>query len=140
MTGEIDQILINRTTIENSTSNFLLNSKTNPFYNKNIFFTGGLRGNRFVYFQILGNLGGTANDFDFSIQTDYYVISDSIIEKLILGIKDIQLEELEQKINAKGKKYKHLQIITEEALLKHIMKRCLSINDQVTLNLITSVK
>jgi len=107
MTTQNNQILIDTEYIENRNSYFLLNSKPNIFYGKNVFFTEGLNEFRFVYFQIIGNLGGTANDFDFSVQTDFYIIANSLIDRLKNGIRDIQIEDLERKLNAKGKRYTH---------------------------------
>jgi hypothetical protein len=140
MNTQIDQIIISNEYIENRNYDFLLNSKQNEFYGKNVFFTQGLKGNRFVYFQIIGNLGGTANDFDFNIQTEYYIIANSLMDNLKAGIIDVQLEELEKKLNGKGKKYTHLKIISTETFIKFVVNRCLAIGDQVTLNLINSVK
>ncbi len=104
-----------------------------------MFFTQKLRGSKHKQFQVIGNLGGIPTDSEFTSDTDFYIISDLIFEELNKGNKDIQFVELEKKINAKGKKHTKLKILTEKVFLEHIQKRCLTINDQVTLNLIKEV-
>lgn len=132
-------ITIDNDTIDKFSSDFLTNSKSNPFYEKNIFFTHGLRKSKNIEFQIMGNLGGMSNDYEFNTETDYYIISDRLIMDLRAGIKDEQLEQLENKINAKGKKHEKLKIISEAAFLRHIRKLCDAIGDNVTLNLLNQL-
>jgi hypothetical protein len=119
-----EHITIDNITIEKFSDDFLTTSRSNPFYNKNIFFTQGLRTTKYTEFQIIGNLGGWANDYEFNTETDYYIIADSLLKDLRMGMKDEQLQQLEKKINAKGKKHEKLKIISESAFLKHIKKRC----------------
>lgn len=132
-------ITIDIDTIDKFSDEFLTTSKSNPFYEKNIFFTQGLRTTKYTEFQIIGNLGGLANDYEFSAETDYYIIADSIIKDLQTGKIDEQLQQLEKKINAKGKKHEKLKIISETAFLNHVKKRCDETNDNVTLDLINRV-
>ena len=132
-------ITIDIQTIDKFSNDFLESSKSNPFYGKNIFFTQGLRTIKYIEFQIIGNLGGYADDNEFNTETDYYVIADSLIKDLQYGKKDDQLQELEKKINAKGKKHEKLKIISEVVFLKFVKKRCDEIGDNVTLNLINQV-
>ena len=115
-----DHITIDNNTIDKFSDDFLTTSKSNPFYDKNICFTQGLRTTKYIEFQIIGNLGGWANDYEFNTETDYYIIADSLIEDLQTGRKDEQLQQLEKKINAKGKKHLKLKIISETAFLKHV--------------------
>ena len=135
-----DQIVIDLKYLEERNKYFLSSSEQNAFYGKNVYFTQGLIKDKYVYFQILGNLGAMATDFDFSPQTEFFIISRVLVDKLREGLKDTQLVDLEGKLNAKGKKYTHLQIISADTLLKFVENRCLVINDQVPLNLINRVK
>jgi hypothetical protein len=112
---------------------FLEKSKPNQFYDKNVFFTQKLRGSKYNQFQVIGNLGGIPTD------TDFYIISDFIFEEVKCGIIDTQLVELGKKLNSKGKKHTKLKVLTEKVFLEHIHKRCLKINDQVTLHLISKL-
>ena len=137
---EQDYIKIDINSIEKFSNEFLINSKSNPFYDKNVFFTKGLRADKYLEFQIIGNMGGHSNDYDFSIGTDFYIVADSLIEELGTGTKDPQLVELEKKINAKGKKHKKLKILSERAFLQHMLKRSHEIDDKVTLDLINLVQ
>ena len=132
-------ITIDNDYIDKFSNDFLTTSTSNPFYDKNIFFTQGLRTTKYIEFQIIGNLGGLANDSEFNTETDYFIIADSLIENLRTGKKDDQLQQLEKKINAKGKKYDKLIIISEYSFLLHIRKRCNEIGDNVTLDLINQV-
>lgn len=132
-------ITIDSATIEKRSNDFLQNSESNPFYDKDVYFTQKLKGYKYVEFQIIGNLGGHPNDYEFNTNTDYFIIGDSLIMDLKDGKKDEQLIDLEKRLNEKGKKYNQLKIISESAFLKHIRKRCEEIGDKVTLNLINLV-
>lgn len=75
-------IIIDPTYIERSTNSFLANTKSNPFYDKHVFFTQGLKVSKYIEFQIIGNLGGRGDDIEYNSQTDYYIIADSIVDAL----------------------------------------------------------
>lgn len=115
---------------------FIEQSKNNQFYDKNVFFTENLRGSKYNYFQVIGNLGGFATQTEFIGDTDFFIISDFDFEELKNGNISKELKELEKNYNSKGKKHTKLKILTERVFLEHIHKRCLEINDQVTLKLI----
>jgi hypothetical protein len=125
---------------------FLNNSKSNPFYNKNVFFTDKLKGNKLLEFQIIGNLGGWATDSEFTIDTDYFIISDTFMDEISLEKENHPvLKMLNDKLFTYSKaekriinnyKYNDLIIISEDAFLSHVMKRCNIINDNVTKDLI----
>lgn len=134
-----DQIILDIDTINQFSNEFLSTSNLNPFYNKNIYLSQGLRTIKYTEFQILGNLGGWANDYEFNTQTDFYVIADSIIHDLKNGKKDNQLSLLEMKINDKGKKYENLKIIHETAFLIQVKKLCDTLGDNATLNLLKRI-
>ena len=133
---ENEKIEINENSINTFSEIFLEKSKPNQFYDKNVFFSKKIRGSKYNQFQVIGNLGGVPTDAEFSSDTDFFIISDFIIEELKRGIKDEQLIELEKKLNSKGKKHTKLKVLTEKVYLKHIHERCLNINDQATLHLI----
>lgn len=133
---ENERIEINENSVNVFSEIFLEKSKPNQFYDKNVFFTQKLRGSKYNQFQVIGNLGGIPTDSEFTSDTDFYIISEFIFEELKRGIIDNQLVELEKKLNSKGKKHAKLKILTEKVFLEHIQKKCLNINDQVTLHLI----
>lgn len=119
--------------ILNSSKSFVNESKSNPFYDKNVFFTQELRASNKLYeFQIIGNLGGWADDTSFGNETDFYIVSESYMQKLKLGDKPNQIIDLETRINAKGKKHKNLKIISENTFLNFCKKRSDEINDTST--------
>ncbi|MFC2186370.1 hypothetical protein ACFCT7_03555 [Fulvivirgaceae bacterium LMO-SS25] len=101
-----ENIILNADVIDKYSVNFLENSELNPFYDKNIFFTQGLRASKYIEFQILGNLGGRANDYSFDIKTDFYIVADKLINDLYNGIKDAQLQQLEIELNKKERNMK----------------------------------
>lgn len=136
---ENKKIEINENSINTFSEIFLKKSKSNQFYNKTVFFTQNLRGSKHNQFQVIGNLGGLPAESEFSADTDFYIISDFIVKELKRGIIDEQLIELGKKINSKGKKYSKLKVLTEKVFLEHIHERCLSINDQATLDLIREI-
>jgi hypothetical protein len=130
---------LNFETINEHCEKFINESKSNQFYDKNVFFTQKLKGSKYNQFQVIGNLGGIPSESEFTPETAFYIISNEIFEDLKNGNIDNQISELERKINLKGKKHTKLKILTEKVFLDHIQKRCLEINDQVTLNLIKDI-
>lgn len=143
------EVIVNYGYIKEQVFKFTNNSKSNPFYNKNVFFTNQLKGNKYSEFQVIGNLGGWANDNELTIDTDYFIIADSIMNEISLDENHPLLKELNKEFNVYSKtenklirnyKYKNLQIISEAVFLNHVIKRCNEINDPVTRNLINSLK
>ena len=137
MDGE-NRITINPAFIKRSSESFLSNNKSNPFYDKHVFFTQGLRASKYTEFQIIGNLGGRGDDIEYNSQTDYFVVADSIINALKQGVNNKELMELEERLNAKGKRI-NVKILSESALLRHVHRRCMEIGDEVTLALINRI-
>lgn len=128
---------------------FKSTKKSNPFYDKEVLFSDKLLGNKYVEFQIIGNLGGWANDRELTLETEYYIISNSIIAEIINNPNHPIVEKLNETLNVYSQtekkrilnyRYKKLQIISEEVFLNHVIKRCEEINDTVTMKLITKLK
>ena len=136
---EDKHITIDPAHIKRSSDSFLATSKSNPFYDKHVFFTQGLKASKYIEFQIIGNLGGRGDDIDYNSQTDYFIVADSIIDKLKQSIKNNELMDLEERLNTKGGKRIYVKILSETAMLKHVHKRCIEIGDEVTLALINRV-
>jgi len=143
------EIIVDSQYINEQVTSFVNNSKSNPFYNKNVVFTTKLKGSKYKEFQIIGNLGGWADDKELTIDTDYFIISDSIINEITVNESHPLLQELNEKLNVysiaekkriRNYKYKNLKIISEKVFLNHVMKRCDEINDRVTEKLINSLK
>jgi hypothetical protein len=134
-----EYIKIDNDTVRQFSQDFLAKSTANPFYGKNVFFTQGLRADKHIEFQILGNLGAWASDTEFSGETDYYIIADNLLRDLLINKMDEQLQVLEKEINAKGKRHDKLKIISESAMLKYVTELCEAVNDTVTLDLVKRV-
>lgn len=133
---EFDKIELNENSINEYSKLFIEQSKSNQFYNKNVFFTENLCGSKYNYFQVIGNLGGIPTQTEFTGETDFFIISDFDFEELKKGNIANSLINLEKNYNNKGKRHTKLKILTESVFIKHIYQRCLEINDNVTLELI----
>lgn len=139
------KIIVNIDFFKKQNKLFLENSKSNPFYDKNIYFTQGLKGDKYRQFQLLGNLGAWADDDEFSIETDFYIISDLLMKDLENDPKHKLFCSLYHRINVYLKvekgifanyKYEKLQFISESTMHKHVLKRCNEIGDINTKELI----
>lgn len=130
---------LNPVTIDKFSDDFLNKSKLNPFYGMTVFFTQKLRVSKYIEFQIIGNMGGSPEEHELNSTTNFYIIADTIVIALRNGIKDKQLKDLEDEINKKSNRYENLKILTEEAFLKHIKKRCDEIGDRATLHLVNQI-
>lgn len=143
------EVIVNYEYIKAQVFKFINETKSNSFYDKKVVFTDKLEGSKYKEFQIIGNLGGWADDKELTIDTDYFIIADSIMKEIALDEKHPLLQSLNDLLNvtlAKGKKrilnykYKNLQIISEDVFLNHVLKRCDEMNDNVTRKLINSLK
>jgi hypothetical protein len=131
--NEKDQIIVK--SIEKCDSFLTENASLNFLYGKEIFFSSGLSENKYILYQMVGNLGAFANDYDFDNSISVFVISDSLIERIGIGYKDDILKLLESKLISKGPIVKDLLIISESALLNFIQKRNAKYSDKVTSSL-----
>jgi hypothetical protein len=120
---------------------FLINSAPlNYFYGKEVFFTIGLKNNKFILYQMIGNLGAYANDYELENSISVFVMSDSLYGQMKMGFKNEVLKLLESKLNAKGQSFKDLLIITESSLVDFVKKRTSYYDDRATQALINSLQ
>lgn len=128
---------------------FHQSQKSNPFYNKNVVFSDKLLGNKYLKFQIIGNLGGWVNETELSKEVDFFIISKSLKDEIENNSSHPFLEQLNSLLNVysitekkkiRNYKFKKLQIISEESFLKFIAKRCKEIDDRATMTLIDKIK
>ena len=110
------------------------------FYGKDVFITSGLGKNKSILFQMLGNLGAFANDYEFDNSISVFVLSDSLHYQLKNGFKDEVLVLLESKLNSKGQSLIDLLIITESSLIDFVKKRTSFYSDKVTQDLVNSLQ
>lgn len=93
------------------------------FYGKEIFITSGLQGNKDIFMQLFGNLGGYARLNDFDKDIDIVVFSDSMMNRYKEGDKDSFIQELEILINGSNTPYRKLRFTTEERALDYMKTR-----------------
>lgn len=103
---ELETEKLNLETINKYCELFIEQSKSNQFYNKNVFFTQKLEGSKYNQFQVVGNIRGIPSDSEFTSETDFYIISNEILKDLKNGNIDNQILELEKK---KIRKVKNIQ-------------------------------
>ena len=131
-----DKIILNAEYIDNH-NNFLLDvAPLNYLFGKDVFFTSGFGNNKSILFQMIGNLGAFANDYELHNLINVFIISDSLFEQLKTGLKDETLIVLEKKLNLKGQPFKDLLIISESALVTFVRKRTSFYSDEATRKLI----
>lgn len=120
---------------------FLLNdAPMNYFYGKDVFLTSGVSDSKPILFQILGNLGAYANDYELDSSINVLVISELCYSQLKDGVKDNILTAVESKLNAKGQTFKDLLIISENSVIDFVKRRTTFYNDQVTQSLLNSLQ
>ncbi|PXY02375.1 hypothetical protein DF185_06930 [Marinifilum breve] len=143
------EVIVNVDYFKEQNKIFENTNNSNPFYDKNVLFSKKLKGNKYSEFQIIGNFGGWADDSELTIETDYYIISNTLMNEIKSNPLHPIIENLNNVLNVysaaekkkiRNYKYKNLQIISEESFLRFVENRCKEINDTVTLNLINKLK
>lgn len=131
-----DKIDLNEEYIYNHDTFLLESAPLNYLFGKEIFFSSGFLKDKSILFQIVGNLGAFANDYELHNLVNVFVISDSLFGQIKAGYKDQILLLLEKKLNSKGQPFKDLLIVTESVLIKFVNKRTSFYGDKATQNLI----
>ena len=113
--------------IENDSEAFLKRNKYNDFSNKKVYFSSDLSIERTTAFQHVGNCSGYGHDYDTEeIPTsDYFVISDKLIEDLKNGIKNksiIDFEKLRKEAQNRGN-LSSVKLISESTFLEYMERR-----------------
>lgn len=120
-----------------------MDSNETYFYGKEIFIAPGLSGDKFKFFQLIGNVGGYSRDNDFDKDIDVVVIPDKLLERLRNNDKDPFLQNLEDLINSNNTPYRKLIFITEELTLNYLTDRAkgiLNSNSSVDHILLNQIK
>ena len=134
-----EKIIVNQDYLLKDQKYILEEAPLNYFYGKEVFFTSGFSKNKSTLFQILGNLGANANDYELDNSINVFVVSNSILESLGKGSKEKILETLETKLNSKGQPLKALIIITEPTLIDFVNKRTSFYSDRATQELLNTL-
>jgi hypothetical protein len=134
-----EKIIINQDYLLKDQKFILEEAPLNYFYGKEVFFTSGFSKDKSILFQILGNLGAYADDYELDNSINVFVVSNSILELLGKGSKDKILDTLETKLNSKGQSFKDLIIITESTLIGFVNKRTSFYSDRATQELLNAL-
>lgn len=99
-------------------------------------FTHKIPGNKYLFWQIIGDLAGSASETFDPSTADYIMLPKSTIESLKNGVKD-ELILLVSKVynESKAKKFTY-KFVLEDDLIPFAKSRSMKINDTITLNLI----
>ena len=104
------------------------------------FLSSGFGDSKPIIFQILGNLGAYANDYELDNSINVFVISELYYNQLKDEMRDKVLTILESKLNSKGQSFKDLLVITENSVIDFVKKRTSFYNDKVTQSLLNSLQ
>ncbi len=94
----------------------------NEFARKDVYFSDNFEIQINQAFQLIGNLAGYGHNYDFTTETNYFIISNTEIEDLKRDIKSTKIVEVEQymyqRVNAKDKEKNNsnLIVISEQCL------------------------
>ena len=143
-----EKIIINEDYLNENITQLLNDAELNYLYGKDVFFTDGFNQNKSIMFQMIGNLGAYANDYEYDDSINVFVLSDSLYNQIKNGFRDEILKKVERKLNSKKEsKEKPLPItdkkplvITEASLIDFVKKRASYYKDEVTHNLINSLQ
>src|SRR5450759_217250 len=134
-----EKIVLNEDYLEKGNSYLLEDAPLNYLYGKEVYFSSGFNKDKFILYQMAGNLGAFANDYSLDSTISIFVLSNDLFEKMKIGSKDGILLELEEKLNSKGQPFKDLLIVTETGLVSFIKKRNSYYIDKVTQSLTSTL-
>ena len=134
-----EKIIVNLDYLRKDQKFILEEAPLNYFYGKEVFFKSDFLNDKSILFQILGNLGAYANNYELDNSINVFVVSNLILESLEKGFKDNILGTLETKLNSKGQPLKDLIIITESTLIDFVNKRNTYYSDKATQELLNAL-
>jgi len=141
-----EKIIINEDYLNENITQLLNDAELNYLYGKEVFFTAGFNQNKYILFQMIGNLGAYANDYEYDDSINVFVLSDSFYDQMKSGFKDEILKKVEKKLNSKRESEKkplpitdkNPLVITKSSLIDFVKKRTSYYGDKVTQDLINS--
>jgi DNA polymerase-3 subunit epsilon len=113
---------------------FIADSETiNLFSRKQIYAGDKLSGNKFIFFQLFGNLGAFV-ETTIDISIDACIISDNTYANLCDGEKDDTIKYIEHEYNSSRSIQFKFKFLTESQFLLYYKKRMDKINDEVAIH------
>lgn len=134
------KIVINEDYLKNSNASLTEKAPLNYLYGKEIFFSTGFNQDNYILYQIAGNLGGYANDYDLNSTIDVFVLSNSIVDELLMGSKSETVIRIEKILNNKAQPFNNCLVITETGFINFVEKRTATYADKATQSLIAVLK
>lgn len=131
-----DKVFVSRVS---SPLKYDLEGMENSIYMKEIYVPDFPSVNMMSFRQIIGNLGGYANN-QFYDDTDIVMLSSNTVRMLELGEKDEVIMEIENRYNNSGAKIFNVQFTTEEDFLKWLKVRMEKFPDEPTIKLMKNLK
>lgn len=100
------------------------------FYNKEVFFTDGFKGDLQYLFQALGNLGAYARSKDIDKDVEIVIISNQIADNLNADIFSQFTNDFEELLNQNNSPYRRLKFLSEKQLIWYLERRAQNTNDE----------
>ena len=91
-----EKICINEEYLNENRTQLLNDAALNYFYGKEVFFTAGFNQDKSTIFQLIGNLGAYANDYEYDDSIRVLVLSDSLYNQLMNGFEEDILKKVEK--------------------------------------------
>ena len=115
--------------------------RQNPFSCKEIYIGEDLKGDRNIFFQIVGNLGGYANRELFP-ETNIILLSDTTVERIKNKEKDETIEFIQNSYNAGTDSLGTFtyKLVTESEYLTWVKKWCEKYHVEETMNMLKAYK
>lgn len=100
------------------------------FYNKEVYFTDGFKGDTQYLFQALGNIGAYARRKDIDADVTVVIVSNEIIQVPESDAYKDFVNQFENLFNQKNTPYLRLKFMSEEDLLNYLSNRAANFNDE----------
>ena len=71
-----EKIIVNENYLNENKTQLLNDAELNYLYGKDVFFTVGFNQNKSILFQMIGNLGAYANDYEYDDSINIFVLSN----------------------------------------------------------------
>lgn len=125
--------------IEADSRAFLRRNKYNDFLDKIVYFSSDLSIERTSAFQHVGNCSGYGHDYDLEeiSNSNYFVISNSLLGDLKNGIKNksiIDFEQIRNKAQNRGN-VQSIKLISESVFLEYMERRIKFQNGEIKMNI-----
>ncbi len=134
--GKKKKIVLTHSELLNRSDSHINLFEDMSFYDKKVFFTDNLKGDRLLYYQLVGYRGGHAEPIEYPTDTNIVVVANKVAEYLKMSVRHYMIEFIELKLNSNP----NLTLLIESDFLRIIEQRANRINDQPSLDLLKRIK